>query len=182
MGKFRRAELTVTHSPPLPLSPRLPSVCSFKTSSCVPAPRPHVVPHARGAGTLGDILNLHTEAFFQCATPHNTHNTHTTTHTTTPQNNNTEQHTETDRDRENKRRQDERRGETRQEKRREKMKENRRETRLWLSGFSFFCSKLPDPRIISNFQNNRLPIPNTIFPGNFCLCELPTFILQELFW
>ena len=39
------------------------SVCTFKT--CIPAPRAHVSTHtcARGAGTHGDVLNVHTEAF-----------------------------------------------------------------------------------------------------------------------
>ena len=83
------AELTVTplSSPsfPLTLSPACPSkkpLCRFKTSPCVPAPRPHVVTHmrvayARGAGTHGDVLNLHTEVFSACqAAPHTTpHNT-----------------------------------------------------------------------------------------------------------
>ena len=40
------------------------SVCRFKTSPCVPAPRPHVSKHARGAGTHGDVLNVHTEVFW----------------------------------------------------------------------------------------------------------------------
>ena len=44
------------------------SVCRFKTSPCVPAPRPHVSKHARGAGTHGDVLNVHTEVFSACHT------------------------------------------------------------------------------------------------------------------
>ena len=40
------------------------SVCRFKTSPCVPAPRAHVLPHAGVVpGTHGDVLNLHTEVF-----------------------------------------------------------------------------------------------------------------------
>ena len=35
-------------------------VCTFKTSPCAPAPRPHVFSTcARGAGTHGDVLNVH---------------------------------------------------------------------------------------------------------------------------
>ena len=35
-------------------------VCTFKTSPCVPAPRPHVVTLAgRGASTHGDVMNVH---------------------------------------------------------------------------------------------------------------------------
>ena len=36
-----------------------------------------------------------------------------------------------------------------------------------------FCSKLPDPLIISNFQKNWLPTPNTIFfPGNVLFVKI----------
>ena len=38
---------------------------------------------ARGAGTHGDVLNLHTEVFSACHTTHHTHHTHTATHTAT---------------------------------------------------------------------------------------------------
>ena len=42
--------------------------------------------------------------------------------------------------------------------------------------FPVFCSKLPDPRIISNFQSNWLPIPNTtFFPGNFLFVRIANF-------
>ena len=43
------------------------SVCRFKTSPCVPAPRAHVLPHA-GVVLVhtGDVLNLHTEVFSAC--------------------------------------------------------------------------------------------------------------------
>ena len=40
------------------------SVCRFKTSPCVPAPRGCVTTCGRGVGTHGDVLNLHTETFF----------------------------------------------------------------------------------------------------------------------
>ena len=87
---------------------------------------------ARGAGTHGDVLNLHTEVFSACqaaphTTPHHTHTTqHTHTHTHTTQHHNTQHHTETeterhrDRDRERQRKRDK----TRQEKRR---RDNKRE-------------------------------------------------------
>ena len=41
------------------------SVCRFKTSPCVPAPRLACVKTCgRGVGTHGDVLNLHTEVFW----------------------------------------------------------------------------------------------------------------------
>ena len=118
------------------------SVCAFKTSPFVPAPRAHMFQHVcawcrykrgRFERTHGDVLSGHT-GFFQCATPHTTHH-----HTTQ---NNTQQHTETetDRDRQRQRKKTEKedrdreriedgRGETRQEKRRRKRRrqDNRRE-------------------------------------------------------
>ena len=46
----------------------------------------------------------------------------------------------------------------------------------------FFFSKLPDPRIISNFQNYRLPTPNTIFfPVIFCLCDCKLKLFSNYF-
>ena len=81
------AELTVTSLPspsfPLPLfreSVSKTSACRFKTSHTC----------GRGAGTHGDVLNLHTEVFFcvpSRATHHTTHHTtHTTQHNTTQHN------------------------------------------------------------------------------------------------
>ena len=88
---------------------------------------------ARGAGTHGGVLNLHTEVFAACqAAPHtpkhtqHTHRTHTahTPHTT---HTNTQQHTTTETvDRERKRRGDERR-ETREDNTKDKMKDKTRE-------------------------------------------------------
>ena len=56
-------------SPPPPsllLTP-LPSMCRFKTPPCVHSKRPRVSTCintcGRGAGTHGDVLNVHTEAF-----------------------------------------------------------------------------------------------------------------------
>ena len=101
----------------LPMKTRL-RVYVQNVSVCTGRTRTQVSTCARGAGTHGGVLNVHTETcfvdtlvFFQCATPHTTHH-----HTTQ---NNTQQHTETetekeDRDRE---RRDDGRGETRQEKR-----------------------------------------------------------------
>ena len=46
----------------------------------------------------------------------------------------------------------------------------------------FFSSKLPDTRIISNFQNYLLPTPNTIFfLVIFRLCDCKFKLFQELF-
>ena len=74
---------------------------------------------ARGAGTHGDVLNLHTEVFSACqAAPHTTpHTQHTTQHNTqhythTTQHHNTQHHTETESERHRDR-------ETRQDKKRE---------------------------------------------------------------
>ena len=66
-------------------------VCTFKTSSCVPAPREHVEKRVgRGAGAHGDVLNVYTGGrvgihlrVFQCVA-HQTHTT--TTNNTTPEN------------------------------------------------------------------------------------------------
>ena len=41
-----------------------PPCVDSKRPRCVPAPRPHVSKHARGAGTHGDVLNVHTEVFW----------------------------------------------------------------------------------------------------------------------
>ena len=106
------------------------SVCRFKTSPCVPAPRPHVVTHA-------GVVPVHTEAFLNVhtGTPHTPHHTttHTTPHTphnttthTTPRQRQRDTETETERNRERQREteRDRKRDETRQEKKRE-------ETRRW---------------------------------------------------
>ena len=98
------AELTVTPSPLPPFSPSPPCVrlknlrvwsqnvpvCTGTTPACGNT-------CARGAGTHGDVLNLHTEVFSACqaaphTTPHTQH-THTTQHTT--QHNTTHTHTHT---------------------------------------------------------------------------------------
>ena len=77
------------------------SVCAFKTSPFVPAPRAHMFQHVcawcrykrgRFERTHGDVLSGHT-GFFQCATPH------TTQHRTTHNNTRRQRQTETDRDR-----------------------------------------------------------------------------------
>ena len=165
------ASRSVNDPPPL-RRVSIQNVCTFKTSLFMPAPRAHVFQHmcawcrytrGRFECTHGGVFEAKYgffHVFFsvpqhtQTHTP-NTPQQHRTTH------NNTRRQT----DRQRQRKQEkarrgtregktrhERRQDERQEKRRDKMKENRREIRLWLSGFSF-CSKLPDPRIISNFQN-----------------------------
>ena len=101
------------------------SVCTFKTSACVPAPSvpsPHFsymwawCRYTRGLfeRTHGGVLNVHT-GVFTCFSPCRTtpHQTHTTTTTTPrPQRHNTE--TETEREREDETRQE---GKTREERR-----------------------------------------------------------------
>ena len=84
------AELTVTPSRLPPFSPLTP-VCPSQKPPCVDSKRPRVYRHprphvantcARGAGTHGDVLNLHTEVFSACqAAPHSTPHTHTTHNT-----------------------------------------------------------------------------------------------------
>ena len=97
------AELTVT--PPSPLPPLPPSpcvrpknlrvwiqdvpVCTDTTPACFDT-------CGRGAGTHGDVLNLHTEVFFLRATPH-------TKHHHTPPHGDRDRETETERDREKQR-------------------------------------------------------------------------------
>ena len=110
-------------------------VCTFKTSSCVPAPRAHVFQHVRvvpvytgtfWTDTRGRVEWTH--GIFQRATPHHTphtpqHKTQDTTQHDAPQHTTAtrpQQHTETetcrDRDREKRRRM-----RRRQDKRREKI-------------------------------------------------------------
>ena len=108
-------------------------------------------------------------------TPQHTHtNTHTDTNTTTHTTTDTEQqHKATRRgqtDRQTEERQEKARRETgedkTEDKRTEEKRQDEREQKRYDCGclvFLFF------PRIISNFQNYRLPTPNTIFfPENFC--------------
>ena len=91
-----------------------------KTSPCVPAPRRTCVSTcARGAGTHGDVLNLHTGVFSVPHT-HHTHTPHTQAHTTTKHTTNTR----TQRQRKTEKEDREREEKTRQDKmREEKMKE-----------------------------------------------------------
>ena len=46
-------------------------VCRFKAPPCVPAKRPCHTRHGRFGGTHGDVLNLHTEAFWIYTRTHN---------------------------------------------------------------------------------------------------------------
>ena len=84
------------------------SVCTFKTSPCMPATRAHAFEHVRVASIHGDVfecthggvLNLHTGVFSvphhttpHHTTPHHTTPHHTTPHTTTPPHTNTPPHT-----------------------------------------------------------------------------------------
>ena len=99
------------------------SVCAFKTSPFVPAPRAHMFQHVcawcrykrgRFERTHGDVLSGHT-GFFQCAT---------TQHRTTQ--NNTQQHTETETDRDRGRRQRKKTGTERESKTEEESQDKRR--------------------------------------------------------
>ena len=138
---------------------------------------PHTPPHTQHTHTA----HTPTRTTHNPHTRHKPSRTHTHTHTTTHGDRQTDKV-----DRKRERRGDERR-ETREGNTKDKMKDEedektRRKKRqekikmkcvvcVCLSG-SFFFSKLPDPRIISNFQNYRLPTPNTIFfPVIFCLCD-----------
>ena len=103
-------------------------VCTGTTRTCVST-------CARGAGTHGDVLNVHT-GIFQCVTLHHDHNhshsyndTHTTQHATSHRDRQRETAKE-DRERgeKTKEEREDERGETRQEKRRSSQ-ENREERR-----------------------------------------------------
>ena len=110
------------------------SVCRFKTSPCVPAPRPHAEKQARAAGIHGDVLNLHTESvlslhtgFSAChTTRHTQHHTtqlHTNTHDDTHH-----QHMETETVKEDgERRQRKKTEREKREERRKKRSEEKRE-------------------------------------------------------
>ena len=133
-----RVQILVSRTGDDPLPPRVyvqgrPSVCRFKTSPCVLAPRANVEKHVRVVPAYtGDVLNLHTEAFLN---PHtvffffhvfsacrNTHNTHTTPQHTTP-------HGDRDRERqrEGQREKEDRERETEKEREDETRKEKKRE-------------------------------------------------------
>ena len=113
------------------------SVCEFKTSPFVPAPRAHMFQHVcawcrytlgRFERTHGDVLSGHTE--FRSVSHTNTHiNTHNTTHhdTTHHDHNTTRRKTETEKEDRDRERREDGRGETRQEKRRQKKTEERSE-------------------------------------------------------
>ena len=168
-----------------------PSVCTFKTSPCVRSKRPCVYQHhahmcyhmcAWCRYTRGRSERTH--GFFPvCHTTHTPHapqhtrTTHTTTHTTSTQNN-TQQHTETDRQTDRDRKQGKVRRGTREDKiedkrrdeKRQDEREQNRDTIVVVWFFLFVCSKLPDPRIISNFQNYHSHSESIfIFPVTFCL-------------
>ena len=98
----------VCHADPHP-SPRVyvqdaPPVSTLKTSPCVPAPRPQVLPHAGVVRTHGDVLNVDTAR---------THRDHNHSHNTTRQ-----QHTTSHGDRDRDRLREDEREETRQESKR----------------------------------------------------------------
>ena len=107
-----RGQILVSRTNDDPLHPvcmyNTPSVCRFKTSPCVPAPRAHVehmcawCRHTRGRFecTHGGVFES-THDFFHifsaCFNTHKQTQTHTTTTTThTTQHHNTQHHTETE--------------------------------------------------------------------------------------
>ena len=122
--------------------PSLSTVCPSKASPCVPAPRAHVETCARGAGTHGDVLNVHTRfSSVSHHTSHTTHHTHHktqyTTHNKTPHTahtrHNSQQHITTATTHNNTRRQSQRETEKedreKTEETREKMKDKRQDER-----------------------------------------------------
>ena len=126
-------------SPPLPLlapcvRSKRPSVCTFKTSPCVPAPRPQVLPHAGAVPAHREtFLNVHT-GFSAChSTPHA--HTATTTTYTTQHGNNTQHHGDRDRETDSRQRETEMKEERhmtreeKREKRREKREDEKEERR-----------------------------------------------------
>ena len=123
------AELTVTplpspSFPPHRVSVQKTSVCGFKTSLCVPTPRPHVLTHAGVVPVHTGTFWIYTRRFFLRATQHTT--PHGDRNRETQKQRETESNRERDRERQRKR--DETRKEkTRQEKRRRDYK--REETR-----------------------------------------------------
>ena len=120
---------------PSPLPPpcvhsKRPLVYVRNVSVCTGTTRICVITCGRGAGTHGDVLNLHTEAFWtytrRCFwTYTRRHHTHHTTQTERHRDRDRQTQTDTERDRERLRK----RYETRQEKKREDNK--REETRRW---------------------------------------------------
>ena len=170
-------------------------------SPCGPATRAHAFQHVPvvpvHSGTFWTYTRGRFESthgfFFQCATTHTTprahHNTrHKTQHTTTHHNSN---NTRRQRQRERKKTEKERKTREEKIKRREekrrsrdqekiKLKEKKRKIRcvvcvvVWFCFFLFLSfSKLPDPRIISNFQTYHYqPWKQFNFPGNFCLYKV----------
>ena len=122
------------------------TVCTFKTSPCVPAPRAHMLKHVcawcrytrgRFERTHGDVLSGHTE--FRSVS-------HTNTHTLRPQHHTTDRdrdrqrqrqtETETDRDRD-RQRQRQTETETDRDRDRQRQREQRRES-VVVRGL-FFC-------------------------------------------
>ena len=85
---------------------------------------------ARCAGIHGDVLNVHTEAFF--LNPHGFFSAfHTTTAHTQTTHNTTRRQTETDRDRDRGRREDEREEDKTRAERREKSEEREDSLSVW---------------------------------------------------
>ena len=163
MGKFWQAEQTVTpFSSPSPLPS--PCVCTNRPP-CVDSKRPRVYGHhahmcyhmcAWCPYTRGRFESTHGGFFLRA--------THTPTHTNTHTNTHTPQNTETDRHRQSGQKDTTTHGHRQTDKERERRGDERRETRegntkektreeCVCALVRFLFSNLPDPRIISNFQN-----------------------------
>ena len=115
------------------------TVCTFKTSPFVPAPRAHMFQHVcawcrytrgRFERTHGDVLSGHTE--FRSVSHTNTHTlTHTTQHNTTHYDHNTTRQTERDRERQT---------ETERDRQRQRQTETERAEKRECGGaWPFFC-------------------------------------------
>ena len=103
----------------------LPSVCGFKKSPCMLAPRAHVETHVRVVPVhTGTFLNLHTKVF---SGPH--HTTHTAQHT--PTRNTTQNHTRTShgergKEKEKEKKKKKKKGKKKKEKRKEKKRKEKK--------------------------------------------------------
>ena len=132
-----RGQILVSRTGDDPLRPVCP--CTFKTFSCVPAPRAHVETCARGARTHGDVLNVHTEPFLNphtffffhvfsvCRNTHKTHTTTTNNTTTITTQHHTTRHTTSHGDREDRERETEKERQRQRKRDRERERETEKE-------------------------------------------------------
>ena len=110
-------------------------MCTFKTSPCVPAPRPHVETHVRVVQAYTGTFWMDTRVFQRVTplTPHHTAHTHTPRLNINNHNNTRRQRQRKKTEKERGRREDERRktreGKTRRKRRQEKTREDKRRSR-----------------------------------------------------